>query len=530
MAIKNISTRAQICGRSAKCHGGHSAVEQSSYISREKMYNEYDGKTYYPKYSEDLVHTEVMLPENAPKEYENASVLWNSVEMIEKSSDAQLARTYKVELPNEWSYELATEVMRDYVKRNFVDLGMCAQFAIHDSENEKIGQRNLHCHILLTMRSIDENGKWMAKQKKVYLTDESGERIPIIDKKTGVQKVDKQNRKQWKCKTIDTNDWNSRENAKKWRKDITDTINSVNQKMGMTENFWEYRSFKEQGLDIIPEIHLGEKASALEKAGIQSIRGNINREIRKQNAIIMQAKATYAQAKKSLASAKMFSAMAMKKVKNEIIDMIQEVAKRNHDRLKLPVLGTKYLRQVTDRATLQSREKMEQFVHEHELTSFYTLKEFKITNEQKYNEMQTKRESVSDRIQYLEALLYLYESYEPFIQYHKEQWELKGFARKNYERKHIYELESYDLYRNKIKQSIVEPDKKITPKAWKKELAQLEKELDETREPLGKVIVNLSSIELLEYNKKELGRMMENEKHQKELSINQSRKKTEQSL
>lgn len=425
------------------------------------MYNEYDGKTYYPKYSEDLVHTEVMLPENAPKEYEDASILWNSVEMIEKSSDAQLARTYKVELPNEWSYELATEVMRDYVKRNFVDLGMCAQFAIHDSENEKTGQRNLHCHILLTMRSIDENGKWMAKQKKVYLTDENGERIPIIDKKTGVQKVDKQNRKQWKCKTIDTNDWNSRENAKKWRKDITDTINSVNQKMGMTENFWEYRSFKEQGLDIIPEIHLGEKASALEKAGIQSIRGNINREIRKQNAIILQAKATYTQAKKSLASAKLFSAMAIRKVKNEIIDMIQEVSKRNHDRLKLPVLGTKYLRQVTDRATLQSRERMEQFVHEHELTSFDTLKEYKLTNEQKYNEMQSKREYVSDRMQYLEALLYLYESYEPFIKYHKEQWELKGFARKAYERKHIYELESYDLYRNKIKQSIVEPDKKI---------------------------------------------------------------------
>ena len=173
---------------------------------------------------------------------------------------------------------------------------------------------------------------------------------------------------------------------------------------------------------------------------------------------------------------------------------------------------------------------MEQFVQEHELTSFDTLKEFRLTNEQKYNEMQSKREYVSDRMQYLEALLYLYESYEPFIKYHKEQWELKGFARKAYERKHIYELESYDLYRNKIKQSIVEPDKKITPKAWKKELTQLEKKLDEIREPFGEVIVNLSSIELLEYNKKELGRMMENEKHQKELSINQSRKKTEQSL
>ncbi len=84
--------------------------------------------------------------------------------------------------------------------------------------------------------------------------------------------------------------------------------------------------------------------------------------------------------------------MAIRKVKNEIIDMIQEVAKRNHDRLMLPVLGTKYLRQVTDRATLQSRERMEQFVHGHELTSFDTLKEFKLTNEQKYNEMQINRE------------------------------------------------------------------------------------------------------------------------------------------
>ena len=114
MAIKNISTRANICGRSAKCKGGHSAVEQSSYISREKMYSEYDGQTYYPKYSEDLVHSEVLLPENAPEEYKDPSVLWNSVELFEKASDAQLARTLRIELPNEWSYQLAEEVVRDY--------------------------------------------------------------------------------------------------------------------------------------------------------------------------------------------------------------------------------------------------------------------------------------------------------------------------------------------------------------------------------------------------------------------------------
>ncbi len=216
MAVKNLSTRAGICGRSSKANAGHCAVEQSSYIEREKMYCEYNGQTYYPLYSEDLVHAEVMLTENAPQEYKDPSVLWNSVENFETASDAQLARTYKVELPNEWTYELATEVMHDYVQRNFVDRGMCAQFAIHDSENKQTGQRNLHCHIMLTMRSIDEQGRWMPKQKKVYCRDENGERIQQIDPRTGQQKVDKQNRKQWKCSTIDTNDWNSKENAKAW--------------------------------------------------------------------------------------------------------------------------------------------------------------------------------------------------------------------------------------------------------------------------------------------------------------------------
>ncbi len=51
MKVKNISTRVKICGRSANCTGGHSAVKQSAYISREKMYCEYDGQTYYPKYA-----------------------------------------------------------------------------------------------------------------------------------------------------------------------------------------------------------------------------------------------------------------------------------------------------------------------------------------------------------------------------------------------------------------------------------------------------------------------------------------------
>ncbi len=112
------------------------------------------------------------------------------------------------------------------------------------------------------MRPLTENEDWGAKSKKVFDLDENGERIPIIDKKTGQQKVDRRNRKQWKCHTEESTDWNSRENAKMWRKDLADTINAANEQLGI-ELHWEHRSFKEQGIDKEPTIHIGAVANAL---------------------------------------------------------------------------------------------------------------------------------------------------------------------------------------------------------------------------------------------------------------------------
>lgn len=372
------------------------------------MYSEYDGRAYYPKYSEDLVYTEVMLPENAPEEYKNPGKLWNAVEIFETGSKAQLARTYRVELPNEWSYDLATEVMQDYVRRNFVERGMCAQFAIHDSEKKNTGQRNLHCHILLTMRSLDEQGHWMPKQKKEYLKDENGERIPLIDKRTGKQKVDKQNRKQWKCVAIPTNDWSSKENAKLWRKDLADTINAVNQRAGMTEDFWEHRSFKEQGLEILPQIHLGEKASAMERAGIRTVWGDINREIIVSNEILMSARAAYEQAKGNLRAIVSIPASAVRSFASEVIDMIREAAKRNNEHLKFPVVRGKYLRHLSDRSSLQGKAKMESFVQKRGWTTFAEMKAFKGEEKKKYANLVSKRSGLQERIGYLESLLAAY--------------------------------------------------------------------------------------------------------------------------
>ena len=488
MAVKNLSTRVAIIGRGAKCRGGSSAVDRSAYISRTTMYSEYDGTTYYPKYSEDLVHSEVMLPVNAPAEYLDPSVLWNSVEMHEsRFAKAQLARSYKIELPNEWSYELATEVIRDYVKRNFVDDGMCAQFAIHDSENPVTHQRNLHCHIMLTMRPILEDGSWGDKQKKIYALDADGNKIR---KKNG----------QYKCTTQDVTGWNSRENARKWRKDLADTINAVNDKNGLRENFWEHRSFAEQGLDTIPQIHLGEKASALERAGIQTERGNVNRRIMEQNKAILTA--------------------------NEVLDMIRAVVDKK-GRLELPVIKSKYLRKISQRQALQEQERMERFVVANQIESFEQLQEFKEQREPAYEKLSAERQQIAEQIARLDQLLVAYSEYEPYIVYHKTSNSLKGFAKRKYDKEHETELREYDSYRAKLKK-MLSSDEKITPKKWTAEKAKLEGRLKESNPDYARVVTELASTEVIEHNRKMLAMTREAEQNQR--SQMHSRKKNEQSL
>ena len=56
------------------------------------------------------------------------------------------------------------------------------------------------------------------------------------------------------------------ENAKMCRKDLADTINAPNDRLGIVAH-WEHRSFKEQGIDREPTIHIGAVANALERKG-----------------------------------------------------------------------------------------------------------------------------------------------------------------------------------------------------------------------------------------------------------------------
>ncbi|WP_251499497.1 MobA/MobL family protein [Otoolea muris] len=504
---KQASTRFSIVRRSK----GQSAVEKASYVSRSVLLNEFDGQTYRPKYHEDLVHSEILLPPNAPREYADRAALWNAVELAEKRQDAQLARMLKASLPNEWSYELAEEVVRDYVQRNFVDKGMCADWAIHDSENDK-GQRNLHIHVLLTMRPLTEKGEWGAKQKKIYDLDENGEKIPVIDKKTGQQKVDKRNRKQWKCHTADSTDWSSQENAKKWRKDLADTINAANERLGIALH-WEHRSFKEQGIDKEPTIHIGAVANALERKGIQTERGNINREIIKHNKELEQAKEMLMLAKQEVHSAQYAKIKnAAVSVMNEVMEMIAKVRGRK-GRLDLPIVSGKHLRKMTDRTALQSADNAEKFVTTRKIDSFESLAKFTEDREQKYQQLETVHLSKGQKLNRLKELSKIYALYAPIQAEYKESQSLKGLAKMKYDKEHKDSLSKYPELKERM-QSLLQNGEKITPKQWKAEIQSLQAEYDSIGKEQTKTATELAYAEVIGYNKKNLERELQNESRQ----------------
>lgn len=234
-----------------KRSAGRSAVAAAAYRSGTKLTNEWDGMTHDYTRKGGIVHAEIMLPAHAPPEFADRSILWNSVEQIEKARDSQLAREIEAALPRELSGEQQLALVRAYVKDNFVDKGMCADFAIHDK-----GTGNPHVHIMLTLRPLKENGQWGAKCRKAYDLDENGQRIP--DGKGG-----------WKNHREDTTDWNDKGNVEIWRAAWAACTNRALEATGHPA-LVDHRSYKRRGIDKIPSVHLGPAASQMEKRGIRT--------------------------------------------------------------------------------------------------------------------------------------------------------------------------------------------------------------------------------------------------------------------
>ena len=170
---------------------------------------------------------------HAPPEFADRSILWNSVEQIEKARDSQLAREIEAALPRELSGEQQLALVRAYVKDNFVDKGMCADFAIHDK-----GTGNPHVHIMLTLRPLKENGQWGAKCRKAYDL-------------TRMDSVSRMGKAAGKTSERIRPTGTIKENVEIWRAAWAAYTNRALESAGRPERI-DHRSYKRQGIDKIP--------------------------------------------------------------------------------------------------------------------------------------------------------------------------------------------------------------------------------------------------------------------------------------
>lgn len=313
MAIYHLE--AKIVSRGA----GRSAVAAAAYLSCSRMLNEYDGVQHDYTRKQGLGWRQIFLPTTAPAEWLDRETLWNAVEETETAKDSRLAREFVAALPIELSREDQIRLLQDFIKEQFVADGMCADAAIHDPYPPG---HNPHAHILLTVRPLDEKGKWQYKTEKEYLCVKDGEErgftaaefksaqaegwekqypykvgkkkvymAPSAAQAQGYERVSKypKSTKYGRQNPISAR-WNSEEHLLVWREAWATAANRCLELAGHAERI-DHRSHAARGLEERPTVHEGVAAQALERRGILSDRCELNRQIKADNALLRELKA-----------------------------------------------------------------------------------------------------------------------------------------------------------------------------------------------------------------------------------------------
>lgn len=224
---------------------GQSVVATAAYLSGETLYDARNEKTFDYRYrrNEDLIHSEIIAPDDAPAWAHNRSQLWNQVQARERGKHFRLARTIIAGLPRELDHAQNLALVRGFAQENFTSKRLVVDFAIHESKAED-GGKNPHVHIMVTVRGVNQAGFLKAKERS-------------LDKKSTLQS--------WR------NSWEQHTNR---QLELADRPERVSLK-----------SYEAQGKDKTPQVHLGVEMGMLEKKGIETKRGDYNRKVRHENAV-----------------------------------------------------------------------------------------------------------------------------------------------------------------------------------------------------------------------------------------------------
>ena len=382
------------------------------------------------------------------------------MELYEKAGNAQLAREIDAALPIELSREEQIRLVREYCSSQFVSRGMCVDFAIHDTNSG-----NPHCHIMLTMRPLDERGAWAAKSKKEYDLDENGERIRLPSGR-------------YKTHKVDLTGWNDKDNTLLWRKAWADFTNDFLERNGSPERI-DHRSNAERGIDELPTVHMGVAACQMEKKGIATEKGELNRSIQKTNRLIREIRAQISKLKEWIA---------------DLFKARETAPKQPPQSPNLANLLMKYLSVQREKSRKYSQSWQQQHTADELKTiaaAVNYLSEHGISN---LDELDASLSSVSDRAysiregmktaeQRMKELQKLIENGENYLQYkpiHAELKKLKnGWTNKRdkYEEAHRAELTLWNAASRYLHANLT--DIKMLPiSKWKQEYADLKEQRD----------------------------------------------------
>lgn len=237
--MPNPHFRVQVISRSA----GRSVIASAAYGAGEILHDERAGKTFNYSRKKDVIHAEIIAPDDAPTWANDRTMLWGQVEASEARKDAQLARNIIAALPRELDTEQNIALVRGFIQENFTSKGVVVDYAIHEPDAGD-GYKNPHAHILVTMRPLE--GDTFGRKNR---------------------------------------EWNSFSTLHGWRGSWEEHTNRSLELAGREERV-SLESYRRRGINKQAQIHLGENLGNLEKMGVHTKLGNKNRRIQHENVLI----------------------------------------------------------------------------------------------------------------------------------------------------------------------------------------------------------------------------------------------------
>lgn len=258
---------------------GQSSVASAAYRAGEKLTDEYYGQIHDYTRKGGVIMSEIILPPHAPERFADRETLWNEVEKVEKHPKAQLAYSFDFALQNELSMDENIRIAKEFIAENFTSRGMIVDMAVHEPGRDPGDIPNPHVHVLIPMRPLKDDGTWGYKQHREYILDENGNRT-------------RDENGDYIFNAIKNNDWGDPETLIEWRANWAKKVNEAFEQHGISVRV-DHRSYVEQGLDLLPQIHEGPVVRAMEKKGIRTDKGDWNRFVRGINSAIRRILGTF---------------------------------------------------------------------------------------------------------------------------------------------------------------------------------------------------------------------------------------------